>query len=194
MSTLRQHLRRRSQLLPLSLLYIDYAFSLIFSSIHTKHISFQLICYYNMPSKRKISLLISTLFAIFLFLSSDVAARELKEISGRDRRAFSGDNGFYGGGGYFGPFRGPFGGSYGGGFGYPFYGRYGPGGFGNFPGGGGFGNFPGGGGFGNFPGGGGFGNFPGGGGFGNFPGGGGFGNFPGVTGGLPTNPVGGRLP
>ncbi|KAG2391134.1 uncharacterized protein HKW66_Vig0131050 [Vigna angularis] len=78
-----------------------------------------------MPSKRNMSSLILCLFAIFLFVFSAVASRELKDLSNRDRRAFNGDSRLFWGGGpnYFGGYGGGYFGPYDPRFGrYPFYG------------------------------------------------------------------------
>ncbi|WVY90110.1 hypothetical protein V8G54_035624 [Vigna mungo] len=128
----------------------------------------KLISFCKMPSKRNMSSLILCLFTIFLFVFSAVAARELKDLSNRERRAFNGDSRLFWGGGpnYFGGYGGGYFGPYDPRFGrYPFYGGGGLnnpyGGFNNPTiGGGGFNNFPFGGGFNNpniggvFPGGG----------------------------------------
>ncbi|BAT81041.1 hypothetical protein VIGAN_03069200, partial [Vigna angularis var. angularis] len=110
---------------PSSFLYIHCTFSPFLSSFHTKPISFQLISFCKMPSKRNMSSLILCLFAIFLFVFSAVASRELKDLSNRDRRAFNGDSRLFWGGGpnYFGGYGGGYFGPYDPRFGrYPFYG------------------------------------------------------------------------
>ncbi|QCE01414.1 dormancy-associated protein 2-like [Vigna unguiculata] len=101
-----------------------------------------------MASKRNILSLMLSLLVIFLFVFSEVAARELKDLSGRDRGGFNRDSrlfwggfpNFYGGyGGYGGYFNNPFDPrySFGQGRGFPFNPPFGNGVFNN-PFGGGF--------------------------------------------------------